>query len=181
MTSMSNITALQEVLNNMQAEREEVSATLQFLSSECTKLEGMIERHTAQHEKELTAVDVATSAVAIELPQQESTPSEEPDSEPEGGANTLSGFPLDIDLSSATNHVDRIRLGVGRLPTPEFRVRDAADWLVQMGASNPTNFDSLVSTLYGKFKSRDDFQRVAPGVMRFVGYGEVIPFAVAHG
>ena len=180
MTLASNIEAMEVVLSNMQAQRDEALSTYVELSTDCSNLEAIIERAralkapvNAEPVRDLPVGGLAKQLAFAEVSEHAGQPEPTEDL-------CSAAFPRDIDISGATSHLDRVRLLAERLPNRTFKVTDAAQWLIDLGVSNSTP-DSLASALYGQFKGRADFRKTQPGYFQFVGYGEgaeIITFGV---
>ena len=180
MTLHSNIKAMEAVLSDLQAQRDEALSSYVGLSADCSNLETLIDSIRARRRP--AASESLREPIAEGPPKQlalaeEPEPAERPIPTNEA---SVTGYPTDVDVSGVGSHLDRIRLLAERLPDQTFRVTDAAQWLIDMGASNASP-DSLTSALYGKFKAMPDFRKTQPGYFQFVGYGEsaeIIPFGV---
>ena len=180
MTLSSNIEAMEKVLSDMRAQRDEALSTYVGLSTDCSNLEALIERVKTRESSanvepiwEPTIGDLPKQLALVEEPELMEQSASTADT-------SATGFPIDIDISGATSHVDRVRLLAERLPGRTFKVTDAALWLIDMGVSHSSP-DSLTSALYGKFKDRPGFRKTEPGFFQFVGYGDsgdVIPFGL---
>ena len=168
MTSFNNLKKMRTVLSDLQAQRDAAASTYLGLAKDCADLEALVARMTAREGS-------AVGPTGPECPRDD-----QGQSEPAEGTVTI-GYPLDIDISGATNHVERVRLLAERLPDSIFDIKAAALWLVEIGASKGSP-RSLESGLYGKLGNRDDFVKLSARTYQFVDYGgEVIPFgAPAH-
>ena len=154
MTESTIIATIQRRLSDREAECAAVSARYRELRAVCAELEDVLETLLADAEQPAAVRDDS-------LVEADVTPAA-----PEPAAPS-SGYPLDIDISNATNHVDRVRLLALHTENHEVNIYQAARWLTEMGASNAAE-DSLVSTLYGKLKKLDYFKKVRPAVYRYI-------------
>ena len=162
MTASNEPISIQSVLQHKQARRDEAFAAYLRLSGECTYLAGILleEQPTGELPKE---VEMPSA-----LPPQDAPEESEPVSN-----GSQSGYPLDIDISGVTSHIERVRLLAMRLPNRIFKVARAAIWLTEMGVSKASP-QSLESAIYGKMKNRDDFDntKTEKGYAQFIGHGE---------
>lgn len=165
MTTPNEPISVQSVLCQKQAQRDEAWAAYLMLAGECTYLEGLLGEQSC------------------EVPKKVALPSEQLAEESEPDINgSRSGYPLDVDISGVSSHIERVRLLAMRLPNRIFKVSLAALWLTEMGVSTARP-ESLESAIYGKMNARDDFDntKTEKGYAQFVGHGEfelgeLIPF-----
>ena len=155
MTESTIIATIQRRLSDREAECAAVSVRYRELRAVCAELEDVLETLLADAEQPAAVRDDSLMAADV-------TPAA-----PQPAAAPTSGYPLDIDISSAVNHVDRVRLLALHTENHEVNVYQTARWLTEVGASHAAE-DSLVSTLYGKLKKLDYFKKVRPAVYRYI-------------
>ena len=154
MNRSTTIETIQVRLLDREAECAAVRARYKELRAVCAELEDVLDILLADAEQPAAVGDDS-------LIEADVTPVA-----PEPAAAT-SGYPLDIDISSATNHVDRVRMLALHTEHHEVNIYQTARWLTEVGASHAAE-DSLVSTLYGKLKQLDYFRKVRPAVYRYI-------------
>ena len=171
MTTSNEPISIQSVLRDKQARRDEAFAAYLRLSGECTYLDGLLEE---QPTSELPKEEQPTSELPKEVEMPSALPAQDAPEESEPVSNgSQSGYPLDIDISGVTSHIERVRLLAMQLPNRIFKVARAAIWLTEMGVSKASP-QSLESAIYGKMKNRDDFDNTTTekGYAQFIGHGE---------
>ena len=159
MNRSTTIETIQSRLSYREAECAAVRARYKELRAVCAELEDVLGMLLADAEQPAAVRDDS-------LMEADVTPAA-----PEPAAAPSSGYPLDIDISNATNHVERVRLLALHTEHHEVNVYQAARWLTEVGASNAAE-GSLISTLYGKLKQLDYFRKVRPAVYRYIPLDE---------
>ena len=176
MSASTDKATVEHVLSAKIAQRDEAFETYLRLAGECAYLETMVGQQMRCECPKQEEVETRP-AQSPQGPAESDTPAE---SEPESEI-ARSGYPTDIDISGVSSHIERVRLLAMQLPNHEFKVKDAALWLHEMGLSKATS-SSLESVIYSKMKDRQDFRKTERGYAQFVGNGEldrgkVVPFS----
>ena len=168
MTTSHTIETIKKLLADKEAECAAVRVRYRELRADCAELTDLLETLLADVQQPPAVHDESFTEESI-------TPkAQEPDAGP------MSGYPMCVDISGATNHVERVRLLALHTENHEVNVYKAARWLIATGASNAAE-DSLVSTLYGKLKKLDYFCKVRPAVYRYVPLEEDETFTRVNG
>lgn len=210
MNSIGNMEVMENVLSDMRMRCDEAYATYLELLADCSSLERLMERERGRAGMGSMVVEphkmpppdgIPTCTGSVPQPAQE--PLDGPESEersevaddeeveddlevPEEAGlpagKLSSGYPLDLDVSRAETRMDMIRILAKQLPGRTFKVEDAAQWLIDIGASS-SGIKNLKSAFYAYAKGRTDYRKIGPGVFQYVGYGEaqeVIPFGATY-
>lgn len=174
MTLNDPTVTLENALNDLQGERDRAMTTYFELANRCLLLELAL-KQTPQPQDAVAMADPTAHC---------SDDPEEDDSEcaAEGEADaSASGYPLDVDVSGASNLIDRLRLLAMRLPQGIFDIDLAALWLREIGSSH-AQIASLRSRIYKDVRARDDFTR--EGLPRthaqYVGYSDLDTPTLVH-
>ena len=149
MTPMRNLPQMKNTLDELRSERDRTLSAYMGLVQECAMLELVVD---SMEERE--------GVGEVSAPSGQLTEDSTEESEPEND-ESVSGYPRDIDISAASNLADRLRLLAMHLPDGIFNVDRAAQWMLEVGASN-SEVGNLVSRIYKEVKKRDDF-RLARG------------------
>ena len=168
--NMSNyIGPLRNLLTDKRAECAVVRARYGELLLDCAELQRILDDLLTDQEQPIEVLDASVIGDTLT--------DDEPDADPP------SGYPMDIDISDASNHIERVRLLTLRTEDHEIDVDRAARWLVEMGASDG-KVSSLISRLYRDLKQLNYFRKIGPRVYRYIPLEEdeydteVIPFGI---